>query len=73
MSIQPSLTKHLLDRLSKANEMTGPADAFKCAYADMHGNLKFILNNQSNGRYVIPFKTNEDISLITHKRFENQG
>lgn len=58
-SIHPLLTKHLLDRLSKANEMTGPTDAIKFACADMHGNLKFILHNLPNGRYVIPFKTNE--------------
>ena len=58
LNIQASLTKHLLDLLSNANEMTGPTNAIKFAYemsghmkaikfaySDMHGNLEFILNN----------------------------
>ena len=46
---QPSLTKHLLDLLLRANEMTGPTEAIKFGYADMYGNLRFILNNPLNG------------------------
>ena len=37
----------------------------KFTYADMHGNLKLILNNPIKNRYVIDFKTEEDITNIT--------
>ena len=40
---------HLLDLLLRANEMTGPTEAIKFGYADMYGNLRFILNNPLNG------------------------
>lgn len=33
----------------------------KFPYADVHGNLKFILNTPGKSRYVIDFKTEEDI------------
>ena len=34
---------------------------FKFAYADMHRNLKFILHNPLNGKYVKHFRNENDI------------
>ena len=38
---------------------------FKFAYADMHGNLKFVSNKPLNRKYVKHFRTEEDIINIT--------
>ena len=37
---------------------------FKFAYADIHGNLRFILNNPLNGKYVKRFRNENDITDI---------
>ena len=34
---------------------------FKFAYADIHGNLRFILNNTLNGKYVKHFRNENNI------------
>lgn len=36
-------------------------DYIKFAFADMHGNLKLILNEPIDNKYVYGFKTEEDI------------
>ena len=36
-------------------------DYIKFAFADMHGNLKLILNETIDNKYVYGFKTEEDI------------
>ena len=36
----------------------------KLPYADMHENLKIMLNSPIRNRYVVEFKTNEDIGQI---------
>ena len=36
----------------------------KLPYADMHENLKIMLNSPIRNRYVIEFKTNEDVGQI---------
>ena len=49
LNVQPSLSRFRTELPKKANENT------KFAYTDMHGNLKFILNNPLDGKYVKQF------------------
>ena len=65
IKLQPSLTKQRLDLLKIASDRTREMEDVKFPYADMHGNLKLILNNPIKNRYVIDFKTEEDITNIT--------
>ena len=58
LNVQPCLSRNRTDLLRKGNEN------FKFAYADMHGNLKFILNKPLNRKYVKHFKSEEDIVNI---------
>ena len=58
LNVQPCLSRNRIDLLRKGNEN------FKFAYADMHGNLKFILNKPLNRKYVKHFKSEEDIVNI---------
>ena len=46
----------LINLLNKANEAIKENENFNFEYADMHANLKFILNNPFNGKYVKSFK-----------------
>ena len=55
-NLQPSLTKRRLKLLQYAKE--------KFLYADMHGNLKVVLNPPIGNRYVVDFKTKEDVGHI---------
>ena len=45
----------------------------KFVYADVHGNVKFILNTQVKNRYVIDFKTEENITNLIHSLGLNTG
>ena len=45
LNVQPSLSRNRIDLLRKANEAIEGNENFKFAYADMHGSLKFVLNN----------------------------
>ena len=44
LNVQPSLSCNRIDLLRKANEVIEGNENFKFAYADMHGNLMFVLN-----------------------------
>ena len=60
LNVQPSLSRNRIDLLRKANAVIEGNKNFKFAYADMHGNLKFILNKPFNGkcdalRDLVPF------------------
>ena len=61
LNVQPSLSRFRIELLKKANEASEDNENFKFAYADMHGNLKFILNNPLNGKYVNHFRNENDI------------
>ena len=61
LNVQPSLSKFRIELLKKANEATKDNENFKFAYADMHSNLKFILNNPLNEKYVKHFRNKNDI------------
>lgn len=50
--VQPSLSRFRSELLKKANEAIKDNANFKFAYADMQGNLKFILNNCLNRRLL---------------------
>ena len=50
--------------LRKANEAIEGNENFKFAYANMHGNLKFVLNKPLNRKYVKHFRTKENIIHI---------
>ena len=58
---QPSLSRFRIELLRKANEAIEDNANFKFAYANMHGNLKYILNNPLNGKYVKHFRNENDI------------
>ena len=60
LNVQPSLSHNKNDLLRKATEAIEGNENFKFAFADMHGNLKFILNKPLN-RYV---KHMSDMSSI---------
>ena len=64
IKFQPFLTKQRLDLLKIASNRAKEMEYVKFPYADMHGNLKLILNNPIKNRYVIDFKTEEDITNI---------
>ena len=61
---QPSLTKHRLELLQYAKEKLAAVKEIKFPYADMHGNLKVVLNTPIRNRYVVGFKTKEDVGQI---------
>ena len=48
LNVQFSLSRNRIDLLRKANEAIEGNGNFKFAYADMHGNLKFVLNKPLN-------------------------
>ena len=61
LNVQPSLSRFRIELLKKANETIEDNRNFKFAYADMHDNLKFILNNPLNGKYAKNFRNENDI------------
>ena len=61
---QPSLSRFRIELLKKASEAIEDKENFKFAYADMHGNLEFILNNPLNRKYVKQFRNEIDIINI---------
>ena len=64
LNVQPSLSRSRTDLLRKANEAIEGNENFKFAYADMHGNLKFVLNKPLNRKYVKHFRSEEGIIHI---------
>ena len=61
LNVQPSLSRFQTELLKKANEVIEDNGNFKFVYADMHSNLKFILNNTLNVKYVKHFRNKNDI------------
>ena len=64
LNVRPSLSRNRIDLLRKANEAIEGDENFKFAYADMHGNLKFVLNKPLNRKYVKHFSNEEGIINI---------
>ena len=64
LNVQPSLSRNRIDLLRKANEAIEGNENFKFAYANMHGNMKFILNKPLKRKYVKHFRSEEDIKII---------
>ena len=64
LNFQPSLTKCQLELLQYAKEKLTAVREVKFSYADMHGNLKVVLNTPIRNRYVIRFKTKKGIGQI---------
>ena len=64
LNVQPSQSRFQIELLKKANEAIEDNENFKFAYAHMHVNLKFILNNPLNGKYVKQFRNESDIINI---------
>ena len=64
LNVQPSLSRNRIDLLRKANEAIEDNENFKFDYADMHGNLKFVLNKPLNRKYIKHFRGEEDIINI---------
>ena len=64
LNVQPSLSRSRIDLLRKANEAIEGNENFKFAYADMHGNLKFVLNKPLNRKYVKHLRSEEGIIHI---------
>ena len=48
----------------QAREKLTAVKEIKFPYADMHGNHKVVLNTSIRNRYVVGFKTKEDIGQI---------
>ena len=61
LNIQPSLSGNRIDLLKKANKAIESNENFKFAYADTHGNLKFVLSKPVNRKYVKHFRSEDDI------------
>ena len=61
LNVRPSLPRNRIDLLRKANEAIEGDENFKFAYADIHGNLKFVLNKPLNRKYVKHFMSEKDI------------
>ena len=64
LNVQPSLSRNGIDLFRKANEAIAGSENFKFAYADMHGNLKLILNKLLSIKYVKHSRSEEDIVNI---------
>ena len=63
-NLQTSLTERRLELLQYAIEKLTAVKEIKSPYADMHGNLKVVLNTPIRNRYVVGFKTKEDVGQI---------
>ena len=48
----------------RKNKLTAVARQIKVPFADMHENLKVVLNTPIRNRYVVGFKTKEEIGQI---------
>ena len=68
LNLQPSLTKRRLELLQYAKEKLTAVKEIKFPYADIHGNLKVVLNTPIRNRYVIGFKTKKDVGQILPSR-----
>lgn len=66
IKLQPSLTSQQLKLLKIAWDRTSDMEEVKFPYADVYGNLKFILDILVKYRYVIEFKTEEDITNLIY-------
>ena len=64
LNLQPSLTKSWLELLQYAKEKLTAVKEVRFPYADMHGNLKIVMNTPMRNRYLIGFKTKDDIGQI---------
>ena len=64
IKLQLSLTSQQLKLLKITQDMTSTMEEVKFPYADMHSGLKFILNTPVKNRYIIDFKTEEDITNL---------
>ena len=64
LNVNPSLSPNRIDLFRKANEAIEGNENFKTAYADMNGNLKFVLNQHLNRKYVKHFTSEDDIINI---------
>ena len=62
IKLQPSFASQRLKLLKIARDQRSEMEEVKFPYADMHDNLKFILKTPVKMRYVIYFKTKEDIT-----------
>ena len=62
IKLQPSFASQRLKLLKIARDQRSEMEEVKFPYADMHDNLKFILKTPVKMRYVIYFKTQEDIT-----------
>ena len=58
-NLQLSLTKRWVKLLQYAKEKLTAVKEIKFPYADMHRNLKVVLNTPIRNRYVVGFKTKE--------------
>ena len=67
-NLQPSLKKRWLKLLQYAKEKLTAVKEIKFPYADIHGNLKVVLNTPIRNRYVIGFKTKKDVGQILPSR-----
>ena len=63
-NLQPSLTERRLELLQYAIEKLTAVKEIKSPYADMYGNLKVVLNTPIRNRYVVGFKTKENVGQI---------
>ena len=61
LNIRPSPTCQRLALSNRVNDKMQDNDYIEFAFADMHGNLKLILNEPIDNKYVYGFKTDEDI------------
>lgn len=62
IKLQPSFASQRLKLMKIARDQRSEMEEVKFPYADMHDNLKFILKTPVKMRYVIDFKTKEDIT-----------
>ena len=70
LNVQPSLSRNRIDLLRKANKATEGNENFKFTYANMNGNLKFVLNKPLNRKYVKQFRSEDDIINIISAYYE---
>ena len=65
INLQPLLTKNRLRMLEYAKEKLDDVDKAKFVYADMHGNLKVVLNpSPLHRKSVFDFQTEPDIGRL---------
>ena len=70
LNVQPSLSRNRIDLLRKANKVIEGNENFKFAYADIHGNLKLVLNKSLNRKYVKHFRSEDGIINIISAYYE---